>query len=151
MSLLRRKPVDYFSQEEKDLMLDAVRSAEHATSGEIRVFIESHCRFVDAVDRAKEIFDALKMDATRDRNAVLLYVAMKDRQLALWGDKGVHERVGDEFWKTQVREILGHFKKDNYAQGIATIVREVGTMLGRFFPHVDGGKNELPDDIVFGK
>jgi uncharacterized membrane protein len=151
MSLFRRKPVEYFTQEEKDLMLDAVRSAEHATSGEIRVFIERRCRFVDPVDRAREIFFTLKMDGTRERNAVLLYVAMKDRQLALWGDKGIHERVGDDFWKTQVREILGHFKKDNYAHGIAAVVREVGTMLGRFFPHVDGDRNELPDDIVFGK
>lgn len=132
-------------------MLNAVRSAEQATSGEVRIFIESRCRFVDPVDRAREIFHQLHMEQTRERNAVLLYVAMKDRQLALWGDKGIHERVGDGFWKTQVQEILSHFQKDNYAHGIASVVREVGAMLSHFFPHTDGDKNELPDDIVFGK
>ena len=151
MSLFQKKPVEFFSPEQKELMLEAVRSAEHATSGEVRVFIESHCQYVNAVDRAQEVFHALKMEATRERNAVLLYVAMRDKQLALWGDTGIHEKVGDDYWKAQVKEILHHFKKDNYAQGIATIVREIGTMLGRFFPHVDGAKNELPDDIVFGK
>jgi uncharacterized membrane protein len=151
MSLFRKKAVEFFSQEEKDLMLEAVRSAEQATSGEVRVFIESRCRFVDPVDRAKEVFTTLKMDHTRERNAVLLYVAMRDKQLALWGDKGIHDRVGDDFWIAQVREILGHFGKDNYAHGIASVVREVGAMLGRFFPHIDGAKNDLPDDIVFGK
>ena len=132
-------------------MLEAVREAERMTSGEVRVFIESRCRYVNAVDRAKEVFHALKMEATRERNAVLLYVAMRDKQLALWGDTGIHEKVGDDFWKTKVTEILHHFKKDNYARGIATIVREIGAVLGRYFPHVDGAKNELPDDIVFGK
>lgn len=151
MSLFRKKPVDYFTQEQKDTMLDAVRSAEHATSGEVRVFVESRCKYVDPVDRAKEVFSSLKMEETRERNAVLLYVAMRDKQLALWGDQGIHDRVGDDFWKTQVREILSHFRKDNYAAGIASVVREVGTMLGHYFPHIDGAKNELPDDIVFGK
>jgi uncharacterized membrane protein len=151
MSLFSKKPVEFFTDAEKDIMLEAVRSAERVTSGEVRVFIESRCNYVNAVDRAQEVFAHLKMGATAQRNAVLLYVAMKDRQLALWGDTGVHEKVGDDFWKSQVKAILHHFKKNNYAEGIATIVREVGDMLSRFFPHVDGAKNELPDDIVFGK
>ena len=151
MSLFRRKPVDYFSPEEKETILNAIHSAEHASSGEVRVFIESRCRFVDPVDRAKEIFDRLHMGATREKNAVLLYVAMKDRQLGIWGDTGIHEKAGDAFWTAQVKLILQHFTKDNYAGGIATIIQEIGQMLGHYFPHVDGAKNELPDEIVFGK
>jgi uncharacterized membrane protein len=151
MPLFRRKPVDYFSPEEKKTILNAIHAAEHASSGEVRVFIESHCRFVDAVERAKEIFGRLHMEATGERNAVLLYVAMKDRQLAVWGDTGIHEKVGDAFWDTQVKSILQHFTKDNYAEGIATIIKEIGQVLGHYFPHIDGGKNELPDEIVFGK
>lgn len=151
MSFFQKKPVEYFTPEQKELMLDAVRKAEQATSGEVRVFVESRCKFVDPVDRAHEVFTSLKMDHTRERNAVLLYVAMKDRQLALWGDQGVHDKVGDDFWKKQVRHILSHFQRDNYTEGIATVVREVGEMLSRFFPHIDGAKNELPDDIVFGR
>jgi uncharacterized membrane protein len=151
MSLFRKKPVEYFSPSEKETILEAVRAAERMTSGEVRVFIESRCKFVDPVDRAHEVFYALKMEATAERNAVLLYIAMKDRQLALWGDTGVHEKVGNAYWSEQVKEILQHFRKDNYAEGIASVVRAVGEMLGRHFPHRDGTKNELPDDIVFGK
>jgi uncharacterized membrane protein len=151
MSWFQKKPVEFFTPEQKELMLDAVRASEQATSGEVRVFVESRCKYVDPVDRAKEVFTSLKMDHTRERNAVLLYVAMRDRQLALWGDQGIHDKVGDDFWKRQVQYILSHFKKDNYAEGIAAVVREMGEMLSRSFPHVDGAKNELPDDIVFGR
>lgn len=151
MALFRKKPVEYFSETEKEHILEAIRSAERMTSGEVRVFIESRCKFVDPVDRAKEVFAHLKMEATEERNAVLLYIAMKDRQLALWGDKGIHEKVGNAYWNERVAEILQHFRKDNYAEGIAAMVRAVGEMLGRYFPHREGGKNELPDDIVFGK
>jgi uncharacterized membrane protein len=151
MSILRRKPTEYFSPEEKNTILDAIKTAEHMTSGEVRVYIESRCKYVDPVDRAKEVFARLKMEATSHRNAVLLYVALKDRQLALWGDIGVHEKVGDGYWNEKVKTILHHFKKNNYAEGIAHIVREMGEMLSQYFPHLNGAKNELPDDIVFGK
>ena len=151
MPLFRKKPAEYFSQEEKTLILDEIHLAEHSSSGEVRVFIENRCRFVNPVDRAHEIFTKLHMEATHQRNAVLLYVALKDKQLAIWGDSGIHDKVGDEYWRSQVKSILQHFKKDNYAAGIAGIVREIGSMLGKWFPHIDGAKNELPDDIVFGK
>jgi len=48
--------------------------------------------------------------------------------------------------------MLQHFNKANYADGIATVVKEIGDALHTHFPydeHTD--KNELPDDIVFGK
>ena len=47
--------------------------------------------------------------------------------------------------------MLSHFNKEDYAQGIA-VVKEIGESLTDHFPY-DGltDKNELPDEIVFGK
>src|SRR5476651_1937450 len=95
--LFKRKPVTYFSEEEKQLVTKAIQNAEHRTSGEVRVFVESHCRFIDPVRRAHEIFHQLKMYGTEQRNGVLVYVAMKDKQLAVYGDEGIHTKVGDAF------------------------------------------------------
>jgi uncharacterized membrane protein len=75
--LFKRRPVNYFSEEEKQLIVQAIQTAEHRTSGEVRIYIESHCEFVDPVRRAKELFQELKMYETSARNGVLLYVAMK--------------------------------------------------------------------------
>ena len=107
---------------------------------------------MDPLMRAAEVFHVLKMTETTARNGVLVYVAMKDRQLAVYGDEGIHAKVGNAFWNMQVQKMLEHFNKNNYARGIAQIILELGEALFTHFPY-DGktDKNELPDEIVFGK
>jgi uncharacterized membrane protein len=142
----------FFTEAEKQQIVTAIGAAEKQTSGEIRVFVESRCRFTDPLDRAAEVFSGLNMEKTTARNGVLVYVALKDRQLALLGDKGIHEKVGDEFWNKEVQLIMSHFNKANYAEGIAHVVTEIGEALRQHFPYDKGtDRNELPDDIVFGK
>jgi uncharacterized membrane protein len=150
--LFSKKPVEYFSASEKDAIVEAIRIAEKRTSGEIRFYVESKCSLVNPVHRAKEIFFGLKMDQTDARNGVLLYIAMKDRQLAVYGDEGIHQKVGYEFWNEEVKTMLAHFNKQNYTEGIIQIIQDIGEALVTHFPYDDkGDKNELPDDIVFGK
>jgi len=150
--LFQKKPVEYFSDDQKSAIVEAIRNAELRTSGEVRIYIESNCKLVNPVHRAKEIFDSLKMDKTDERNAVLLYVAMKDRQLAVYGDEGIHNKVGYEFWNAEVKMMLTHFNKQNYTDGLVKIILDIGEALVTHFPYDNkGDKNELPDDIVFGK
>ena len=107
---------------------------------------------MDAIDRAKEIFAELKMYETADRNAVLVYVALKDKQLAVFGDEGIHSKLGNDYWNAEVRKMISKFNKENYADGIKEVVTDIGEALTQHFPYNnDTDKNELPDDIVFGK
>jgi uncharacterized membrane protein len=150
MSLFRRK--EFFTDEEKQNIVDAVRSAEQRTSGEVRVFVESRCRYVNAIDRAVEIFENLQMQNTEQRNATLVYVAIKDRQLAVFGDEGIHQKVGNEYWANEVIKMINAFNRDNIAEGIRQCVINIGEALALHFPYNrTTDKNELPDDIVFGK
>jgi len=147
-----QKHKEFFTPEEKQSIIEAIRFSEKRTSGEIRVFIESRCRYVDAIDRAVELFFKLEMERTEDRNAVLIYLAMKDHQLAIFGDEHIHKKVGNEYWNTAVRKMISDFDKENFANGIRQCVTDVGEALHFHFPYNnDTDKNELPDDIVFGK
>jgi uncharacterized membrane protein len=149
-SLFKKKKL--FSEEENKKIVDAIRNAEMRTSGEVRVFVESRCRFMDPLDRAREIFAELNMHNTQDRNAVLVYVALKDRQLAIFGDSGIHEKTGEKFWTTAVNTIILHFNKENYADGISSSVAQIGEALQQHFPYnKEIDKNELPDEIIFGR
>ena len=146
------KKKNFFTAEEQQLIIEAIQNAERMTSGEVRVFVESKCSYMDAIDRAAELFFQLEMQKTDDHNAVLVYVAMKDRQLAVFGDEGIHKRVGNEYWSTEVKKMISNFNRENYAAGIAEVVKDIGTALTKNFPfNNDTDKNELPDDIVFGK
>src|SRR5204863_1033223 len=137
------KKKDFFSAEEQQLIIESIRNAERMTSGEVRVFVESTCSYIDAIDRAAELFFQLEMQKTDDRNAVLVYVAMKDRQLAVFGDQGIHNRVGNEFWNSEVQKMITNFNRENYAEGISEIVSDIGEALTKNFPfNKETDKNE---------
>lgn len=149
---LFRKKRSLFSEEDNRIIVKAIRHAEQRTSGEVRVFVESRCSWVDAIDRAAEIFFTLQMEKTEQRNAVLVYISLKDRQLAVFGDEGIHKKVGTEYWHKIVAEMLSTFNKEDYAKGIAECVIQIGEALTTHFPFDrDTDKNELPDTIVFGR
>jgi uncharacterized membrane protein len=144
------KKKSFFTPEQQELMVEAIQKAEKNTSGEVRLFVESKCKYVDPVDRAKEIFFSLKMDQTKDRNAVLLYMAIDDRQLALFADEGIYQRVGAHYWNEEVRKIIRSFTKDDYTGGICAVINDIGQALKTEFPYESSDKNELPDEIIFG-
>ena len=149
LNLFRRKKV--FDEAEQAAIINAIREAELNTSGEVRVYVERKCAYIDALDRAIELFREMEMDQTRDRNAVLLYVAVRDHQLAIYGDEGIHQRVGTEYWKREVFQLIRDFNREDYVTAIANCVRDIGEALKTHFPYHKEDKNELPDDIGFGR
>ena len=143
---------DFFTSDEKSQLIDAINKAEQRTSGEVRLFVESHCRYVDPMDRASELFLQMQMDQTADRNATLIYVAVKDHQAAILGDKGIHEKVGSKYWQDEIKKMMIHFKQEHLAEGLCQCITDIGEALHHYFPYdKDTDKNELPDEIVFGK
>lgn len=147
-----QKKKDFFSQEENQQLVDAIQKAEQQTSGEVRIFVESKCKYVDALDRAQEIFFSLKMNETELRNGTLIYVAVKDKQAAVFGDEGIHQKVGAQYWKDVVTKMLFQFRNQKLADGICQGIHDLGEALKFYFPyHSDTDKNELPDEIVFGR
>ena len=149
-SLFKKKA--FFSADENDKVVQAIKAAEMCTSGEVRVYVESRCRFVDPLDRAVDLFTHLKMTETKERNAVLLYIAIKDRQLAIYADAGIHEKVGEAYWKDAVNTMVSHFNKENHVEGIVACIGQIGQALQQHFPYDKvTDKNELPDEIIFGK
>ena len=137
---------------DKQMLVEAIQLAEQHTSGEIRVYVESKLGKGDALARATELFFKNKMNETKDRNGVLVYVAVKDKKLAIYADQAIYERMGIEYWYSQVQEMTGHFKSMNYVQGITTVIKAIGDALSSHFPFDrTTDTNELADEIMIGK
>ena len=151
MALFGKAQLPFLTQVERDDILNAIKSAEQATSGEIRVFIESRCKLMNPLDRAESIFLNLKMQNTQNQNAVLIYIAYKDHDFAVYGDRGCIIHFPEIFWKQQVRLLSYNFYKSQFKIGIEKCVYAVGEEMKQFFPSKGEHKNELPDEIVFGK
>jgi uncharacterized membrane protein len=146
--------MDPFSQilsaSDKQKISQAIKTAELNTSGEIRVHIESKCK-INELDRAAHVFSILKMHQTELRNGVLIYLAFKDRKFAIIGDAGINAVVPDDFWESTKELMKSYFLKGEFAQGIIVGIDSVGEKLKQFFPYQTDDKNELSDEISFGK
>ncbi len=153
MFSFRKKKDELLEQDDRERVVAAIRAAEAQTTGEIRVFVESNCGYLDALDRAKELFTKLKMSNTERRNAVLVYVALDDHQFAIFGDEQIYLKAGGPvFWEKAAGHLLEHFRESRIAAGIESCVQELGLALKHHFPYDPAvSKNELPDEIVFGK
>ncbi|HEX5551643.1 MAG TPA: TPM domain-containing protein [Chitinophagaceae bacterium] len=149
MRLFKKK--EFFTEAESEEIVEAIREAERMTSGEVRLFVEHRCQFVNAMDRALEVFAKLQMQQTQHRNGVLVYIAIKDRQFAILGDEGIHQKVGENFWKGQAAGLRNCFREGKVVEGIARCIREIGASLQHHFPYESDDDNELPDNIVYGK
>ncbi|MEX2601006.1 MAG: TPM domain-containing protein [Balneolaceae bacterium] len=139
---------EFLSQEEEQLIVEAINRAEEGTTGEIRVHIEFRCK-KDPLERAETLFHELNMDQTERRNGTLLYIAVKDRKVAIYGDAGISSQVDDRFWQEEIDKLIGYFKEDKFEAGIENVVGDIGEKLKQFYPGETANPNELQNDISF--
>ena len=139
---------EFLSKLEHDRILSAIREAESKTSGEIRVFIQRGKLNSDPLIVAQKKFQRLGMYKTRERNAVLIFVAPRAHKFAVVGDQAIHERCGEEFWQRVVDGMRVHFQNERFSHALIEAVNEVGKVLAAHFPRTSANANELSDEIV---
>lgn len=127
----------------------AISRAEQTTSGEIRVAV-SHRQHVDALAAAQRRFGQLGMARTPRRNAVLIYFVPRAHAFAIWGDTGVHEKCGLEFWQSVAAKISPRLKAGQFTAAVEEAVQEVGGLLARHFPREPENPDHLPNTVARG-
>ena len=141
---------DFLNKLDHDRIVAAIRAAEAKTSGQVRVYIQRGELDGDALDYAQKKFHKLGMQATKERNGVLIFVVPRARKFAVIGDEGVHQKCGDQFWQQLVERMRVHFQDGNFTDALVEAIEEVGKILARHFPKTTAAQNELPDEIVEG-
>ncbi len=141
--------IKFFSKDEEALIVESIRKAELATSGEIRVHVEVGAE-VAAISVAKRVFFQLGMDKTADRNGVLILLEVDRREFAIIGDEGIDKVVPPNFWDGTRDIMQQHFRSGEFAKGIELAIGEVGIQLKEYFPYQSDDVNELPDEISYG-
>jgi uncharacterized membrane protein len=141
------RPRAFLTAAERDRVQAAIAAAERETSGEIRVVVSRRVRG-DALQAARKRFTQLKMQRTKERNGVLILLAVTSRRFAILGDEGIHRVVGSEGWERIRDGMAQRFRQDDFAGGLAWGVGEIGSVLRAQFPWQPGDVNELPDAVV---
>jgi len=132
---------------DKRAISEAIRAAEKRTSGEIRVHLARRAGN-DPLQVAKRAFKRLGMGKTRERNAVLLFVAIADRRFAILGDKGIDAKVGADFWDCTRDLMQARFERGEIRDGIVEGVRAAGESLTVHFPRRTDDRNELSNEVT---
>ena len=96
----------------------------------------------------RKSFTNFGMHKTRERNAVLIFVAPRAHKFAVVGDKAIHEKCGDEFWQRVVEGMRTHFQNEKFSHALVDAIKEIGKLLAAHFPKTLGNANELPDDVI---
>jgi uncharacterized membrane protein len=139
----------FFSEEDQQRIMQTILEAEKNTSGEIQVHLENSSK-KPVLQRTAELFDILHMKKTAQRNGVLIYLAVEDKQFAIIGDVGINQKVPPGFWD----EIKSHmeilFRDGRFTDGLCDGIRMAGEQLGKHFPYHKDDIDELPNEISFG-
>ena len=138
----------FFSKKEEKQIISAIKKAENNTSGEIRIHIDESSDS-DCLVRAKQAFITLKMDKTKNRNGVLLYISAIEKKFAICGDVGIDKLTPADFWEEIKDVVLLHFKKNEFVMGLTKGIEMVGDFLRKYFPFEDDDIDELPDEISY--
>jgi uncharacterized membrane protein len=126
-------PREFKKKLHHDNVVAAIREAEKRTTGEIRVYV-THKHVETPVIEAQKEFVRLGMAKSPHRNGVLIFVAPRAHKFAVIGDKGVHEKCGDEFWRKLADAMTEYFRKSEFTEGIMHGVKKAGELLAEHFP-----------------
>lgn len=140
----------FFTDEQSKLIQQSIADAERLCSGEIRVHLDMRCKG-DVMDRAKKVFEKLKMHETELRNGVLIYLALADKKLAILGDRGINEKVPKGFWNLAYETMRKYFSEANYTEGLQVGIGMAGEQLRTYFPYQSNDRNELSNEISYGE
>jgi len=142
------KASTFFTREQQEAIVRAIGEAEHATSGEIRVHLETSCK-ADVLDEAAWLFRKVGMHKTADRNGVLIYFAIKERRFAIIGDTGINSVVPLGFWDEIRDHMKKRFSENLFTEGLTEGIIMAGIQLKEHFPHSKDDINEITDTISF--
>ncbi len=144
------RPNKFFTKQEKEKIVAAIKEAEKQTSGEIRVHLEKKTP-APVLERAQELFYQLGLDKTEQKNGVLIYLAISEKLFAIIGDEGINKVVPAGFWDEIRNKMQERFKDDKFSEGLTEAIQRVGEKLKAYFPYQADDRNECPDEISEGR
>ncbi|MBQ6770805.1 MAG: TPM domain-containing protein [Bacteroidales bacterium] len=140
--------ITILNREEDRRIVEAIKQAELNTSGEIKVHIENRCKG-SVEQRSLVVFNKLKLNETKLRNGVLIYLAVRDHKFAILGDEGINQVVEEGFWNDVKDLMQSLFREGRFAEGLEQGIMRCGEKLKTYYPYQSDDINEIPDEISY--
>ncbi|MFC1482928.1 TPM domain-containing protein [Candidatus Margulisiibacteriota bacterium] len=136
----------FLSKNEEKQIIDKIKKIESTTNTEIRVHLATKKVKNVGID-AHETFERIGMMKTKERNGIMMYINLRNKEFVVIGDEGIHQRLPKHFWQDMVDAVQIEFKKGKFTEGIINAIEKLRTPLEKFFPKTPTDTNELPNEI----
>lgn len=100
--------------------------------------------------RAARAFVEEGLHRTAEESGVLVFASLFERRAVVLGDRGIHEKMGEEGWTRAVEALAGGMRRGDPGQGFVDAIALCGARLAEHFPRDPGNgmpPNELEDAI----
>ena len=127
-------PQTFHAQIDKNRLVAALADAQRNTHGRIYVYV-SHRPITDAFASARRRFEKLGLSRLHEHRAsVLLYFAPKTHKFAIIGDKAIHERCGEDYWKSLAEKLSQDLKAGDLMPALLNAIASLKATLEEHFP-----------------
>jgi uncharacterized membrane protein len=141
-----------FSERVLDAITTAVQTSEQQHGGEIRVAVEAEWplsvlwRGLTPRERAVQVFAQLHVWDTTQRNGVLIYISLADRDVEVVADRGLDQLISAQEWQGVCQRLEQAFRQGRYQAAMCDAIHDIGVLMARAYPRAD--RNEQPDRPV---
>jgi uncharacterized membrane protein len=136
------------TEADEQRVVRAIATAERENRGEVRVHLEVKCPSPDPTKRARQLYEKLKLDQTREDTGVLLYVATGSKVCAVWSGAGLFSRPIEGFWKSVTDVVAQRSREGKLADGLVEALGKIGELLRKHLGGQDRAGNEVPDAVT---
>ena len=104
-----------------------------------------------AQKEAEEEFLAQGIGETIGSNGVLLFIALKNRQVVILADHDLNDSQSDEKWVSVIQHFQESMKDQNLKEAIKNSIKELGILCKEIYPKTLSDTNEIKNEIRIKK
>ena len=96
---------------------------------------------------ALEQFVLRRIDRTKNRTGVLIFVSLAERYARIIADEGIAAKVPAAQWQSAIDALTAHMRDGRMAEGFTAAIERCGNILAAHAPPDAAPDNELPDRL----
>jgi putative membrane protein len=129
-------------------LLSSVPAVARLAIGDKRIASDVHLR-------ALAEFTRQGCASTRERTGILVMVSLLEHRIEIIADEGIQKHAvakeGPEVWQRICSDFARSAKEGNAVEGLITVIRRLGALLGQHFPSDGKDKDEISNHLRTGK
>lgn len=98
--------------------------------------------------RAQSEWALQKIQKTKDRTGILIFVSVMERKAIVLADEGIAKHYPAETWQQVIDKLSENLHRGQWATGFEQAIQLCGEILQKQLPAADRNPNEITDELI---